>query len=85
MGRPFVKLTRILTGMMAGLLAMTIAATDVVTTSDLAAANTGATPSITLNGTVVEGSPDLIYRKRSCHSTSMFVKTADIISTPCVR
>ncbi|MGK3709113.1 SdrD B-like domain-containing protein [Arthrobacter sp. IK3] len=57
------KLTRILTGMMAGLLAMTIAATDVVTTSDLAAANTGATPSITLNGTVVEGSPGLLTSK----------------------
>ena len=42
---------------------MTIAATDVVTTSDLAAANTGGSPSITLNGTVVEGSPGLLTSK----------------------
>ncbi|MFF3036628.1 SdrD B-like domain-containing protein [Arthrobacter citreus] len=45
------------------MLAITIAATDVVTTSDLAAANTGESPSITLNGTVVEGAPGYLTSK----------------------
>lgn len=56
-------LNRFFTGLVAGILALTVSVTDVLATSDLAAANTPDTPSIMLNGTVEEGQPGYLTSK----------------------